>query len=192
MQLCDSHDEAAKHRQTDGLPVMSRYAIEQCSGGGSFWSSPPTCSRKRMGPSVPTQTHRPGGPRPQRLISVICVTDSDSDDFEKGFGGPGGRNTKICHVGRTDHRQPEAVGSGHVDEPRGPLRIEPRGLDVARGECLDRVRDSYCGHADRLTADERICTDGALWCTLDGPFCAEIGRGALSCTLQHPFLGLLI
>jgi hypothetical protein len=131
MQLCDSHDEAAKHRQTDGLPVMSRYAIEQCSGGGSFWSSPPTCSRKRMGPSVPTQTHRPGGPRPQRLISVICVTDSDSDDFEKGFGGPGGRNTKICHVGRTDHRQPEAVGSGHVDEPRGPLRIEPRGLETS-------------------------------------------------------------
>jgi len=73
-----------------------------------------------------------------------------------------------------------------VDEPRTPLRIEPRGLDIAPGESLDRVRDSYCGHADALTADDRICTDGALWCTLDGPFCAEIGRGALSCTLLHP------
>ena len=64
-----------------------------------------------------------------------------------------------------------------ITPPEGHRSPAPLAHDPAAGWVTTRAPLKYCGHADALTADERICTDGALWCTLDGAFCAEIGHG---------------
>jgi hypothetical protein len=63
---------------------------------------------------------------------------------------PGGRNTNSPRRAY-DHREPVAVGSGHVGEPRGPLRIEPRGLDVAR-----RCAEPESGISPALAVSRRV------------------------------------
>jgi hypothetical protein len=63
-------------------------------------SSPPSRSRLRMGPGAFHTANQPtGGPRPQELISVICVTDSGTTDFEKRFGRSPAVGTRIRPFG---------------------------------------------------------------------------------------------